>query len=86
MDWKWATVTRRSYWCGVELALLEQAAATLANWRPGSERLIVARFISAHAKTTVIQVYAPTEDADDVDKDAFYDELQTVLDEVTSSY
>lgn len=32
----------------------------------------------------MIQVYAPTEDADDVDKDAFYDELQTVLDEVTS--
>lgn len=71
---------------GVGLLLLERAAAALASWRPGSERLIVARFISAHAKTTVIIVYAPTEDADDVYKDAFYDERQTVLDEVTSSH
>ncbi|XP_013771510.1 craniofacial development protein 2-like [Pundamilia nyererei] len=60
----------------------ERVAAALVSWRPVSEQLIVARFISTHEKTTVIEVCAPTEDTDDMDKNAFYDELQMVLDEV----
>lgn len=42
----------------------------------------MARFASAHIRTTVIQVYAPTEEANDAEKDEFYDVLQTVIDEI----
>ena len=44
---------------------------TLIEWKPSGSRLLKARFN-----------YAPTEDAEEADKDAFYDQLQAVTDEV----
>ena len=49
------------------------------EWEPVSHRIIRARFYSRFTKTTIIQCYSPTEDADDEDKDEFYTQLQGVL-------
>ena len=54
----------------------------LDSWRPISVRIIEARFFSHVIKTTVIQVYAPTNEADDEVKDDFYEQLQKIMDEV----
>ena len=43
----------------------KKVAQCLDSWRPISDRIIEARFFSRFIKTTVIQVYAPTNEADD---------------------
>ena len=53
-----------------------KVARALMEWNPVNERIITARFYSRFIKTTVIQVYAPTNDYTDEDKDAFYEQLQ----------
>ena len=55
---------------------------TLIEWKPLEPRLLKAKLNSKYTKLTVIACYAPTEDADEADKDAFYDQLQAVTDEV----
>ena len=40
--------------------------------------------LSMHAIVTVVQMYAPTESASDGEKDLFYDQLQDVLDDISS--
>ena len=56
----------------------------MLEWKPISERIIKARYNSAFAKLGVIVCYAPTEDAEDEEKDTFYDELQASVDETPS--
>ena len=48
---------------------------TLIKWKPSGPRPLRARFNSKYTKLMVIVCYAPTEDAEKVDKDAFYDQL-----------
>ena len=55
---------------------------TLIEWKPSGPRLLKTRFNSKNTKLTVIVCYAPTEDAEEADKNAFYDQLQAVTDEV----
>ena len=56
---------------------------TPIEWKPSGSKLLKARFNSKYTKLTVIVCYAPIEDADEeADKDAFYDQLQAVTDEV----
>ena len=43
---------------------------------PSNERLMRARLNGKHAKLSIIQCYAPINDADDDEKDAFYIKLQ----------
>jgi len=50
-----------------------------------SHRIITVRLQKKQAKVTVIQVYAPTEAAEDSEKDEFYSQLQDTL-EGTPSY
>ena len=64
---------------GVGIVLSRRAAASLLSWNPVSNRIISARLQGPQAKTTIIQAYAPTEDADDADKDSFYEELAIEL-------
>ena len=42
------------------------------GWEPVNERIIRARFFSRHFKLMVIQCYAPTNDASEEEKEAFY--------------
>ena len=69
---------------GMGLMLNKEAAQALIGWKPVSERIITARFQSTHVKATVIQVYAPTEDTEECDKDAFYHQLQDTINEIPS--
>ena len=56
---------------GVGILMTRFAARSLIDWTPRSERIIAARFYSKHVKTTIVHVYAPTEDAEESVKDKF---------------
>ena len=64
---------------GVALIMNKDCAKSLMEWEPINERLIRARFNSIYAKTTIIQCYAPTNDADDEAKDSYYEALQSQI-------
>ena len=65
---------------GVGILMDRKAKASLIGWEPVNERIIRARFFSKYAKTTVIQCYAPTEQATEEEKHLFYSKLQDELD------
>ena len=67
---------------GVALALDKESAKCLECWAPISDRIISARFYSRYIKISIIQVYAPTNEAEVEAKDDFYDQLQKVIDSV----
>jgi len=50
---------------------------------PLNDSIIIAGFYSKYAKTTAIQVCAPTQDNSEEDKDQFYEQLQTVINTVS---
>ena len=62
--------------------MTKQAAGCLESWMQVSNRITTARFASRFIKTTVVQVYAPTNEADEETKDNFNDMLQKVTDEI----
>ena len=64
---------------GVGLILDREAGKCLMEWEPINHRIIRARFFSRFTKTTVVQCYAPIEDAEETEKDEFYAQLQGVL-------
>jgi len=56
-----------------------RAKGTLIEWTPISKRIFTARFYSKYKKLTVVQAYAPTNDAMDEEKDEFYNQLQDTV-------
>lgn len=64
---------------GVALLLTPETAQALLSWEPVSPRLLPARFNSKGRKVTVIQCYAPTNEAETEEKEAFYEQLQEVI-------
>ena len=67
---------------GVAIVMTRYASRCLESWSPVSDRIITTRFHSKYIKTTIAQVYAPTNEAEDEAKETFYDQLQKVLDAV----
>ena len=67
---------------GVAIMMSKKAEQTLLEWKPINERIICARFYSKFLKISIIQVYAPTNEANDEDKEHFYEQLQAVVDGV----
>ena len=65
---------------GVGLIIDKQTRKSLLSWEPIDARIIRARFYSTYAKITVIQCYAPTEQAKEEEKDIFYHNLQSQID------
>ena len=57
---------------GVAIIIKRKQSKSLMEWEPVNERIIRARFFSRHSKLTVIQCYAPTNDATDEEKEKFY--------------
>ncbi|KAI8500370.1 hypothetical protein Bbelb_219360 [Branchiostoma belcheri] len=64
---------------GVGIIMSKSSTRSLKEWEPVSERIIVARFTSRCQDTTIIQAYAPTNDASDADKEQFYQQLQATM-------
>ena len=54
---------------------------TLLEWKPVNDRLMKVRFNSKFAKFTIIACYAPTEEAEEEEKDELYEQLELVVEE-----
>ncbi len=67
---------------GVAIMMSKLAESALMEWRPVNERIITARYYSKFIKLTIIYIYAPTMDATEEAKDAFYEQLQATVETV----
>lgn len=63
---------------GVGLLITPQTRQSIISWQPVSDRIISARFQSKMRNITIIQCYAPTENATQEKKDDFYNQLTAV--------
>lgn len=66
----------------VGISMSKNASNAVVSWKAINERTITARFISRHAKVTVIMAYAPTEKSSPEDKDTFYEQLHDTVNEI----
>ena len=57
----------------------------LMEWKPVKSRIILARLKGRQTNLSIIQCYAPTNDSNDGDKEAFYEQLQAALENVHRS-
>ena len=57
--------------------LSAETTKALMEWEPINARLTVARFYGSPTNISIIQGYAPTNDAEPKEKAEFYDTLQT---------
>lgn len=64
---------------GVGILLSPNSRKGLMDWKPISERLIMVRLRNRVRNITIIQCYAPTEEAAEEEKDSFYEQLTDVV-------
>ena len=60
---------------GIAVIVTRKEEKTLLEWKPVNDRLMKLRFNSKFAKLTIIACYAPTEEAEEEEKDEFYEQL-----------
>ena len=65
----------RNHERGVAVMVNKKIAGSIMEWNACGDRLIKVRFFSKHIKMTVIQCYAPTNEAKLEEKEKFYEEL-----------
>lgn len=65
---------------GVAIIMTPKATKALMSWEPVSAWLMSARFNSKGRKCTIIQCYAPTNAAEEGNKEHFYSSLQALMD------
>ena len=65
---------------GVGIMLSGHAKKCLVEWEPIDDRIITARINAKIQKITIIQCYAPTNNAEPYEKEEFYNKLQAVVD------
>jgi exonuclease III len=66
---------------GEAIILSKTAAKALVEYHPVNERIIRARLKTKPVQTSIIQVYAPTNEAEDEVKQEFYEALQARYDD-----
>nr|VZI44317.1 unnamed protein product [Spirometra erinaceieuropaei] len=64
---------------GVEIALSQQADLSLLAWEPVNDRMAYVRLKGHFTNISVVSVYAPTSAAEQHDKEAFYSQLQALV-------
>ena len=69
---------------GVALIINRRHTKALIEWEPINDRLLRARFDSKFCKLTIIQGYAPTNEAEEETKDDWYEQLQLAVSKIPS--
>ena len=73
---------KQKHEAGVGFLLSKRAREALLNYKPVSDRVMVARFQARPFNMSVVQVYAPTSDGTDEQVEQFYADLETTLDDI----
>ena len=67
---------------GVAIIMKKGMEKYLMEWKPVNSRIIQARLKGRQSNLSIIQCYAPTNDSNDRDKEAFYEQLQATFENV----
>lgn len=67
---------------GVGLLIKKSIRGALLSWTPVSDRIILATFRTRARDLSIVQCYAPTENAEEVIKEAFYQQLTTTMNKI----
>ena len=67
---------------GVAIIMKKGMEKYLMEWKPVNSRIIQARLKGRQTNLSIIQCYAPTNDSNNRDKEAFYEQLQATFENV----